>query len=196
MRFILALAFIFGLSVLPASAQIVKDPLLAYYEAFDQPLKLPPETQVYSFAANLTSDGRKAIFITNDLARLGPAGQYAWSLYYPLKDGGYKVASDESHFIVAGLDGPNYIGYIDQIKRYGVVVGFKDGVEAQYVEDGTIKDKMIAKGSDLANAGNYPKYFSDSPPVYHISTYTLDQLRQKYDNSDTGNSGPHTERND
>jgi hypothetical protein len=169
------------------TAQVVKDPLLAYYQSFDNPSQLSPTTQIYCLIADITGDGRKTILITNDRARLGPHGDYGWSLYKPVKTGGYEVIDDT---IDAPITGPDYIGYIDQIKRYGAVTaigGGKYGITVQYLDNGTIESQSIDEKRGHADAKHYPKYFGDGSPKYHVTTYTLAQLAQKYANPDSSN---------
>jgi hypothetical protein len=175
-------ALYLGLSFLKADAQVVKDPLLAYYQSSQSDkTDLPsPQLEVYCFEADFTGDGQKSIFITDQGSSLGAHGKYSWSVYCPVASGGYRLVTDGSHFIAAGLKGPDYVGYIDQIKRYGVITGGKDAVVAQYLDNGILQSQAIDQERGHDNADHYPKYFHAHAPDYHITTSTLAQLAQKY----------------
>jgi hypothetical protein len=171
-----------GLGLL--QAQVVKDPLLDYYQSLKSAessgnpgVHFSDQTRVYEFEADLIGDGSKTIFITDDQSKGGPHGDYSWSVYVPLPSGGYRSIPDG---IDAGIKGPEYIGYIDQIKRYGIIKGGKYGISAFYIDNGAIQSKAIDKERGRANTEHYPKYFSDKPIDRHISAYTLAQLEQKY----------------
>jgi len=173
-----------SLALCHVCAQVVKDPLLTYYQSFDNPSKIPSNTKIYCISTDLTGNGKKAILITNDLARLGPHGDYGWSAYVPVKTGGYSVLDDT---IDAPITGPDYIGYIKEIKRFGMVTGGKDAVVAQYVDNGSINVQQIDEKRGHADAEHYPKYFGDGVPDYHVTMYTLVQLEQKYATPDPDN---------
>jgi len=189
-----------ALALCHVCAQVVKDPLLDYYNrnfskadlaaARDPESPSPPitpQTKIYCFEANFTGPGRKSVFITDEGESLGAHGKYAWSIYCPVKSSGYQLVSDESDFITGGLGGPGYIGYVAQIKRYGIVTGAKDSVSVDYLDNGTIKSQSIDEKRGHADAEHYPKYFGNGPPNYHVTTYTVAQLAQKYANPDSTN---------
>ena len=100
-------------------AQIVKDPLLDYWLPFLNKNKVSSEIQIYEFSASFTEGARQFVFITDDLARLGPHGNYAWSVYRPVDSSNYLNIATADSFIDTGLNGPCYIGYIGEIKGYG-----------------------------------------------------------------------------
>jgi hypothetical protein len=180
MKIIIVFLIVFFSSfVLRANNQMVRDPLLHFY-GFGQN---KDGDKFYEFSADLTGDGRQSIFITDDQSRLGPHGDYGWAVYVPVGPN-YSVIEGG---ITAKLSGPGYIGYIDQIQRYGIINGGKYSVGASYLENGSIKSQVIDEEREHANAEHYPKYFSDKASDYHITTYTLDQLRQKYANPDLNN---------
>ena len=186
-----------GLSLSLAEAQVVKDPLLDYYLRISKPGFYPAcgdpnfhyssQTQVYFLEADFTDSKRKSVFITDEGEYLGAHGNFGWSIYCPVESGGYHLVTDESTLIAAGPDGPEYIGYIDQIKSYGVIIGEKHSVTAYYLENGVIQSEDIDQQRGHANAEHYPKYFHDKPVSYHKTTYTLAQLAQKYPNPDANN---------
>jgi hypothetical protein len=167
--------------------QRVKDPLLAYYQDFDRSSPISPKNQIYSFEADLTGDGHKSYFVTNDLALLGPHGDHAWSFYSQMESGEYQLISSPASFIDAGTNGPSYIGYIGEIQRYGAIsMGYKHTVDAQYLEGGAIKSEVIDATSGSADDPKYHKYFGSTSAI-KITTYTMDQLKQKYANPDPTN---------
>ena len=192
MKTILLLAGLWlGLSLCAANAQVVKDPLLDYYQRITKPgfyhendasdFAYSPQTRVVCFEADFTGSGRKSFFITDQGQYLNAHGKYAWTIYVPVESGGYSMATDESTLIEVGPNGPAYIGYIDQIKRYGLIIGGKYDVNAYYLDSGTIQSKPIDQEREHANAEHYPKYFSAHAPR-SVTTYTLAQLAQKYAN--------------
>lgn len=156
-------------------AQVVQDPILKYYQSFDNPTHISPEDKIYVFETDFTGDGKKSVFITNDLARLGPHGTYGWSVYYPLNSGGYQGVTDG---IISNLNGPNYIGYVAEIKRYGIVEASRNVVSVQYLSHGKIKMIFLGKDKEFSKE-DYPQYFA-KPMNWNIQTYTLAQLAQKY----------------
>jgi len=97
------------------------------------------------------------------------------------------MATHESILIIAGPDGPAYVGFIDQIKHCGVIKGEKDSVDAYYLDNGTIKSRSIATGRGLVSPTFYPKYFGEKITRRHVDTYTLAQLAKKYAHPDTTN---------
>lgn len=202
MKRTLALAIVFVLSLYSARAQVVSNPLRDYYiRNFSKidfttapdpegPHPITPQTLVSYFKADFTGDGRKSVFITCDGDGLGPHGDYAWEVYYPLATGGYRLLTDPTHFFDFGGKGPDYIGYIDQLKRYGVITapeGGKYGISAQYLENGSIHRQTIDEERDHADSEHYPKYFPADFPDYGIQTCTVAQLIQKYAKPDPKN---------
>jgi hypothetical protein len=176
--------------------QVVKDPLLDYYQCIksggtpgdDEPHYLP-QTQIYYFKADFTGDGKKSIFVTDEEARQGPHGLYGWFVYYPLASGGYvRLEADGGIGMYSG--GPDYIGYVDEIKRYGIVLGGKDGVGVYYFDHGTIQIRPLDLTRGHADAAYYPKYFRDHLPDYHMTTTTLAELAQRYAKLDPTNVIP------
>jgi hypothetical protein len=166
------------------SGEIVKDPLLAYLQSNEESAALAPENKVYLFRANFAGDGRKFVFITSESASLGSHGDYGWTVYCPLRAGGYLLLDG---IIFAGISGPEYIGYIDQIKRCGIVVGGKEGVLAQYLAKGELQSQQIDNGRGHADPEHYPKDFGGGKRDYHISSYTFNQLKRKYRHPDPAN---------
>ena len=198
MKIMLLLAGVWlGLTLCTVDAQVVKDPLLDYYQRIgksdfyrendDSNFSYSPQTQVYCFEANFTGPGRKSVFITDEGQYLNAHGNYGWAIYSPVESGGYRMVTDESTLIAAGPDGPAYVGYIDQIKRYGVIIGEKYSIDAYYLDNGVIKSQAIDQERGHANAEHYPKYFKAKPIDRHVTTYTLSQLAQKYASPDPAN---------
>jgi hypothetical protein len=184
-KFLLVFVFIFGGYLPGLSGQIVKDPLLSYYHDI-QSLAKPSDT-IYVLEADFTGNKRKSIFITDDQSKLGPHGDYSWSVYCPHQSGGYLVAGSG---LDAGIEGPDYIGYIDQLKRYGAITateGGKYGIKAQYLENGAIQSQSIDQGRGHADERHYPAYFTAKSPDYRIMKYTLTDLKQKYASLDATN---------
>jgi hypothetical protein len=178
----------FWLSVRGTEAQVVKDPLRDYYvrnfAATKLPIRPDSETpsgpltlQVYYFKADFTGNGRKSVFITDDAEYLGAHGKYGWSVYLPTGRGWYRLITNEYNFIVGGILGPDYIGYVKEAKRYGVLTGARYSVGIEYLSKGVLKPDALDKdhGRDW-----YPQYFSDDSENYNITTYTLGELSQKY----------------
>jgi hypothetical protein len=172
-------------------AQVVKDTLLDYYQAIksgdtlgDGAPHYSPKTRIYVFQADFTGDGKESIFITDDESRQGPHGLYGWFVYYPVSSNSYQRLDDG---ISAFRTGPNYIGYVDQIKRYGIIIGGRDGIGVYYLDNGIIKSQPLDLQRGHADATHYPKYFHAHTPDYPIVTYTLAQLEQKYANPDPTN---------
>ena len=93
-------------------------------------------------------------------------------------------ASDE---IQAGVNGPAYIGYIEQLKRNGVVDGDRDSVTAYYLDNGVIQSQDLDEKRGRANERYHPKYFGPNSEERHLTTYTLVQLAQKYGHPDPTN---------
>ena len=190
-------SILLGFGVCMANAQVLKDPLLHYYQRItnvdfvpendDPNFHYSPQTQVYYFEANFTGPKRKTIFITDEGEYLGAHGKYAWSVYCPGATRGYRLVTVDGNFIAAGLSGPTYVGYIEQVKRYGVVIGTKDSLAAYYLDNGTIQSKAIELKRERANSMHYPKYFTEKPVSHHVITYTLAQLAQKYAKPDPNN---------
>jgi hypothetical protein len=158
-------------------SQTITSPFQDYYRSFDNPTQVSAQLKIYVFEADFTGDGRKSIFITDDRCRLGPHEDYSWTVYYPTRSGKYLEAGS---FVDAGLTGPDYIGYINQVKRFGAIRGSKDAVIAQYLDNGAIKWQKISELSGGQEAAYFPKYFPALPTNYHINTYTLGDLSRKY----------------
>lgn len=182
---------------LPTFSQEVKDPLRDYYlrncAAITSATNGDPETlsrsltlqsKIYYFKADFTGNGRQSIFITDDGEYLGAHSKYAWSVYYPSKSGQFRLLTNESNFIVGGILGPDYIGYVKEAKKFGVFTASKDSVGIYYLSDGALKSDAVdtEHGRDW-----YPQYFPDEPLNYHITTYSVAELYQKY-----GSPGPTT----
>jgi hypothetical protein len=186
-----------GLSLWKTEAQVVRDPLLDYYQQIGKPsfyrenddsnFRYSPQTHIFCFEADFTRGGRRSFFITDSGQNLNAHGKYGWAIYAPVEAGGYQMVTDESTLIDAGLNGPVYVGYIDQIKGYGLIIGEKYSVTAYYLSDGTIQSKEIDQEREHANPEHYPKYFKDTPVDHHVTTYTLAQLAQKYANPNPKN---------
>jgi hypothetical protein len=181
-----------------ALSQAVKDPLRDYYvrnfAAIKLPTSLDPESpsgpltlqsKVYYFKADFTGDGRKSVFITDDAEYLGVHGKYAWSVYFPTARGGYRLITNDYNFIVGGILGPDYIGYVKEAKRYGVLTASKDSVGIYYLSKGALKSDAVdtEHGRDW-----YPQYFSNDSGNYNIITYTLAELSKKYGRPDSAAS--------
>jgi hypothetical protein len=181
-----------GLNLSSAEAQIIKDPLRDYYQGgFSQvdfskenipdeegpSPPVTPQTQIYYFAADFPGDGRKSLFITSEQATLGAHAQYAWSIYCPVSAGGFRLITNS---LASGLGGFDYIGYIDEIKKFGIITGSKYAVVAYYLDDGVLKSQAIDRKRGHDSADYYPKYFHAHVPDYHITTITLAELIQKY----------------
>jgi hypothetical protein len=177
-----------GLSLCSLEAQVVKDPFFEYYQIMihsgdtlgDEEPHYSPQTEIYYFRADFTGDGRKSIFIANDESRQGPHGSYGWEVYYPLVSGGYRklgLGLQES------LYGPSYIGYVAEIKGYGIVDSGRDVVSVQYLRHGEIDIKFLGKNEE-AEEEDYPKYFG-SPAKLNIKKMTLSQLEEKYGKSNS-----------
>jgi len=171
-----------GLNFFTASAQVVKDPLLDYYQSAkagespsDDEAHYSPQTPIYYFEADFTGDGRKSFFITDDESREGPHGDYRWSVYYPLASGGYQKLAGG---ISMRKNGPAYIGYVAEIKRYGIVDSGKHVVSVQYLSDGKINVTFLGKNQE-AEKEDYPQYFA-SPAKWQVQKTTLAGLSQKY----------------
>lgn len=183
MKTILILAGLwFGLNLGTAAAQVVKDPLLDYYQYVkagggdnDEEPHYTQQTPIYYFEADLTGDGRKSFFITDEESKQGPHGGYQWSVYYPLASGGYQKAAVG---ISMSKYGPAYIGSVSEIQGYGVVDSAKHVVSVQYLSAGKIKIAFLGKNQE-AEKEDYPQYFS-SPVKWQIQKTTLAQLAQKY----------------
>jgi len=178
-----------GLSLSMVEAQVVKDPLLDYYQSTkagdssgDKESHFSPQTPIYYFEANFTGNGRKSFFITDDESREGPHGTYGWSVYYPLASGGYQKLDD---VVSMGKFGPAYVGYVAEIKGPGIVDSGKHVVSVQYLSDGQLKTTFLGKNQE-AEKENYPKYFG-SPPKWQIQKTTLAQLARTYANPDPAN---------
>jgi hypothetical protein len=144
---------------------------------FENPSKLPPDTKIYLFEADFTGNNRKSVFITDDRSCISPSGNYSWTVYYPSGHGQYELVDDA---IVASLSGPGYIGYIREIKRYGVLRGSKNSVIAEYLDHGAIASENIAQIPGEEDADRFPDYFPAKGWDYKIKTYTLGQLSHKY----------------
>jgi hypothetical protein len=198
MRAIILLAFLWlGLNLCPLQAQVVKDPLLDYYQhigksSFYQEndasdFHYSPQSHVFCFDADFTGSNRKSVFITDLGQYLNFHDNYGWAIYVPVGSAGYRRVTDESTLIAAGPNGPPHVGYIDQLKGYGVVTGSKDEVTAYYLDKGTIQSKVIDQERGHADPRHYPKYFHGKPVDHHITIYTLAQLTQKYANPDSSN---------
>jgi hypothetical protein len=179
---LVALCLFLGLS--EVGGQVISDPLRDYYQAIksgdtagDAEPHYSPKTLIYTFQADFTGNGKESIFITDDESRQGPHGLYGWFVYYPESSVGYQKLDNG---ISAFRGGPNYIGYVDQIKRYGILVGGRDGIGVYYLDNGIMKSQPLDLKRGHADAAHYPKYFQDHLPDYHIVTYTLEQLSQKY----------------
>jgi len=184
--------FCLVMSLSSAEAQIIKDPLRDYYQRGFSHVDfskgsvpdtegpsppVTPQTQIYYFVADFTGDGRNSLFITSEQATLGAHGQYAWSIYCPAASGEYRLVTD---FLASGIRGFDYIGYIDEIKRFGIIIGSKYAVAAYYLDHGVLKSQAIDRERRHDNADYFPKYFHAHVPDYHITTIALDQLMRKY----------------
>jgi len=165
--------------------QEIKDPARDYYE-----YQFPKsgEHKMYVIEAPFTADGKKIFLITDDgfdLSRdIGRYAGYGWMVYVPSKSGGYKIIDgilDES------LSGPSYIGYVGQIKQYGIVSanGKRNVVSVRYVAENKIQITFLGKngkaGQDVEDGTpeDYPKYFQTKKKP-RIIEYTSAQLRAKY----------------
>ena len=180
----------------PKSPAPIKDPLRDYYlRNFSNPdlvrgaLGQSPEptltwqTKILLFKAHFTESERKSVFITDQEEYLGAHGKYAWSVYFPVGENGYYLASGNNKipdFVSAGLSGPDYVGYIDEIKGYGVVSGGRWAVEAIHIVEGFLASTVIDSEAAHNDAEVHPKYFSDQWKNREITTYTLAQLAAKY----------------
>ena len=178
-----------GLGFVVAEAQVVKDPLLDYYQSIkagdsagDGEPHFSPQTQVYYFEANFTAKGRKSLFVTDDESREGPHGTYGWSVYYPLATGGYQKLPNT---VSMGKSGPAYIGYVAEVKEPGIVDSGKHVVSVQYLSNGQLQTTFLGKNQE-AEKEDYPKYFNSSPK-WQIQKTTLAELEQKYANPDPTN---------
>ena len=189
-----------GISFCAVNAQPVKDPLLDYFTQgfskvdFAVPqtddgegpfTPITPQTRIYTFEATLEPSKRKFVFITSEVESLGPHGDFAWSVYGPLKAGGYKRLPDG---FVAHLSGPVYIGYVPEVKVYGIVDAGKHVVSVQYWADGKFRRTFLGKDQE-AEVEDFPQYFA-SPAKWNIHQYTLAQLRQKYPNVSNPSATP------
>jgi hypothetical protein len=168
-----------GLSLNSIEAQIVKDPLLHFYGLGES----KAEDKFYEFSADFTGDGRQSVFITDEQSREGPHGDYAWMVYYPLSSGGYQIINDQ---LTARLSGPDYIGYIDEVKRYGMIIFQKNTVTAQYLDNGKIKMEFLSNKNSDENEKDFAKYLKIEKKL-EVTTFSLDQLKQKYANPDPNN---------
>lgn len=198
-QILVLIVFCLGFNLSSTEAQVVKDPLLDYYQRIsntgfypqnsDPNFHYSPQTRVTCFEANFTGSERKSVFITDAGEYLGAHAKYAWSIYCPVKSGGYHlVTNDNGDFIPAGPDGPAYVGYIDQLKCYGLIIGEKYEVDAYYLDSGgALQSTTIDGAREHANAEHYPKYFSDTLVYRPITTYTFAQLAQKYAKPDPNN---------
>ena len=83
----------------------------------------------------------------------------------------------------ASLYGPSFIGYVAEIKGYGIVQSGRHVVSVQYLKDGRIDITFLGKNKEAEEA-DYPKYFA-SPTKLQIKRMTLDELEKKY-----GDAGP------
>jgi hypothetical protein len=197
MKTLLLLSLFFCGSLCLAQAQVVKDPLLDYYQRIGKPgfyrennapgFQYSPQTQLFSFEANFTGSKRKSLFITDSGQFLNDHANYDWAIYIPVGLIGYTMVTDESSLIMAGPEGPAYIGYIDQVKRYGIVDGDEGFVSAYYVENGVVQSQDLDQKSGHANETYYPKYFGPQSDDRPATTYTLAQLAKKYANPDPNN---------
>jgi len=172
-----------GLSLWTAQAQVVQDPLLAYYKMITAPsfdrqndgdFQYSPQTPVYYFEAELDGSEHKAVFVTDKGNYLGERGQYAWSVYAPVKSGGYHLVTDSISYITAGRLGPSYIGYIDQLKKYGVIVSGRDAITAYYLQDGVLKTQSTKieniLSSSITQSTSLPNFLIiTSPPTRWVN---------------------------
>ena len=172
----------FGLSLGTAGAQVVSEPLLAYYQYVksgggdsDEEPHYASNTSIYYFEADFTGDGRKSFFITDDESKQGPHGDYQWAVYYPLASGGYQKAGIG---VSMSRYGPAYIGSVNEIKGYGIVDSGKNVVSVQYLSSGKIAITFLGKDQE-AKKEDYPQYFA-TPTKWQIKKITLGELTQKY----------------
>lgn len=180
----LAIGVCVAFSLSKASGQIVKDPFVDYYQFIksgdtlgdDEP-HYSPQTKIYYFKADFTGDNHKSLFISDDESRRGPHGDYGWSVYYPLASGGYKKLL---YGVDASLDGPPYMGYVSEIKKYGIVDFTRHAVSVQFRSQGEI-DRVFLGKNEEAEKEDYPQYFA-APSKLTIKQITLAQLQQKFNN--------------
>lgn len=177
------------LNLFTADAQVVKDPLLEYYQVIksgdsqgDAVPHYTPRTQIYFFEANFMGVGHKCIFITDGESRQGAHGVYGWSVYCPMASGGYQKLVNG---ISASKHGPTYVGYVAEINGYGIVESGKHVVSVQYASNGKILKMFLGKNQE-AEKEDYPQYFA-SPTKWQIQKCTLGELEQKYVNPDLNN---------
>lgn len=176
-----------------ADAQIVKDPLLDYYQAIrsgdidilgDEEPHYSSRTKIYEFEADFTGHGRKSVFIANDESRQGAHGAYNWTVYYPLKSGAFQRLA---RGVSTSIDGPPFIGYVTEINRYGIVDSGRHVVSVQYMSDGEIKITFLGKNKNQeAEKEDYPKYFA-VPTKLQIIKFTLGQVEKTYTTPDLTN---------
>ena len=170
---------------------LAEDPLRDYIskDSFIFPHDRKKPVKVYAITTKFTDDARDCIFITNDSGKyLVDVGALQWQFYRPAEDNKYSRASefltnvDEDHglsdIITAPLNGPAYIGYIDEIKGYGAIYIDKQNnnwLQIQYADDKLIRCKVVT-GADRSE---YSKYIA-SPKTFKIDTYDLSELKQRY----------------
>jgi len=150
-----------------------------------------PTAKVYVLKGKFTNDDRESVFIANDCWKYKvDADKLSWQFYRPLNRDKYYCASelltdpdqdhDYSDNIQAPIDGPAFIGYIEQIKGNGSISLDKTNnwILVQYASGNLIRVNII---SDEEEKKKYTKYF-DLPKAFTITSYNLDALRKKYRN--------------
>lgn len=173
------------LPCISAAQTIVSDPLLDYYQSAPPSIASPVEV----IKCSLTGDHRPSFLIT-DASQSGyrhfSGGD--WTFYYPIKGGKYRK-TDSGY----SGDTPNYIGYVKEIKSYGIVSetiarhSSEDStISVDYINNGDLKDVTLMSGTGEIE-DKFPKYFNPNQTVPSES-YTLDALQKMYPNAklDTG----------
>jgi len=154
------------------NAQVIKDPLLAFYH--EEVGGLSDESDITVIEADLTGDGKSYYLITDGAP--GVHGDYGWGLYSPVHQGEYAKAFYD---YVGPI--PIYIGYVRDIKRIAcIVIGGKhsDVITAYYLDHGEIVSVPLSENADEYKRKN-PKYFPKTPN-FKLKHYTLKELQQKY----------------
>lgn len=168
-----------GVGLLSVSAQVVKNPLKDFFKS--DPLSNTDKLTVIK--GDLTGDSRYSFLINDGHRDPGMNGGQSWEVYYPASRGRYLKAIGDYLGVV-----PSYIGYVDEIKRNGIVqvVTYKRSsiVSAQFLDGGVMNSTILFDGtSDYKK--KFSKYFTGLSK-FTTTTYTFDQLKKQYGSPASG----------